>query len=280
MTGSPRIGRDIAAGGTHSRLGACVLALRGHRQLYLRTAAAIASGVLAFPATGNAADLPLKAPALKAVYDWTGLYIGAHAGYSLGSSRFALNDGTGINDSGVFSGMIGGVQAGYNYRLNSGWLVGAEGDFSFPNYITSNSIVSFLATPANTVAQQWDYTASLRGRLGYTSGPWLVYATGGFAWMGERYFDTPAAGDVPKILNTRPGWIAGAGIEYGFAPHWSARGSNISTAASTAPMSPSPRAPSTPPRRSISSRSGSASIARSIGRACRATTPRVRRSVR
>ena len=179
--------------------------------------------MLAFPAAVHAADLPLKAPALKAVYDWTGLYIGAHAGYSRGSSSFALNDGTAINGSGVFSGMIGGVQAGYNYRLNSGWLVGVEGDFSFPNYITSNSIVSFLATPANTVIQQWDYTASLRGRVGYTSGPWLVYATGGFAWMGERYFDTPAAGDVPKILNTRPGWIAGAGIEYGFAPHWSAR---------------------------------------------------------
>ncbi|MFK4504065.1 high affinity Mn2+ porin [Bradyrhizobium japonicum] len=197
--------------------------LRGHRHRYLRTAAAIASGVLAFPAAVHAADLPLKAPALKAVYDWTGLYIGAHAGYSRGSSSFALNDGTAINGNGVFSGMIGGVQAGYNYRLNSSWLVGVEGDFSFPNYITSNSIVSFLATPANTVIQQWDYTASLRGRVGYTSGPWLVYATGGFAWMGERYFDTPAAGDVPKILNTRPGWIAGAGIEYGFAPHWSAR---------------------------------------------------------
>ncbi|MGY3404853.1 opacity protein-like surface antigen [Bradyrhizobium sp. GM5.1] len=205
-------------------LGACVLTLRGHRYRYLRTAAAIATGVLTLPASSRAADLPLKAPALKAVYDWTGLYIGAHAGYSLGSSRFALNDGTGISDSGVFSGMIGGVQAGYNYRLNSGWLLGVEGDFSFPNYITSNSIVSFLATPANTVTQQWDYTASLRGRVGYTSGPWLVYATGGFAWMGERYFDTPAAGEaVPKILNTRPGWIAGAGIEYGFAPHWSAR---------------------------------------------------------
>lgn len=190
----------------------------------MRTAAAIASGVLTFPAAGRAADLPLKAPALKAVYDWTGLYIGAHAGYSRGSSRFALNDGTAIGDSGVFSGMIGGVQAGYNYRLNSSWLVGVEGDFSFPNYISSNSIVSFLATPANTVTQQWDYTASLRGRVGYTSGPWLIYATGGFAWMGERYFDTPAAGgEIPKILNTRPGWIAGAGLEYGFAPHWSAR---------------------------------------------------------
>lgn len=187
----------------------------------LRTAAT--AGLLGFSAAAHAADLPFKAPALKAIHDWTGLYIGAHVGYGHGSSSFALNDGAGINDNGVFSGMIGGVQAGYNYRLNSGWLVGVEGDFSFPNYITSNSIVSFLTTPANAVTQQWDYTASLRGRVGYTSGSWLVYATGGFAWMGERYFDAPAVGEIPKILNTRPGWIAGAGIEYGFAPHWSAR---------------------------------------------------------
>ncbi|MEY9593005.1 high affinity Mn2+ porin [Bradyrhizobium yuanmingense] len=200
------------------------LRLRGHRHRCLRTAAAIATGVLAFPTAGRAADLPLKEPALRAVYDWTRLYIGAHAGYSRGSSRFALNDGTALGDSGVFSGMIGGVQAGYNYRLNSGWLVGVEGDFTFPNYITSNSIVSFLATPANTVIQQWDYAASVRGRVGYTSGPWLIYATGGFAWMGERYFDAPASGaEIPKILNTRPGWVAGAGLEYAFAPHWSAR---------------------------------------------------------
>jgi high affinity Mn2+ porin len=101
----------------------------------LRTAAAIATGVLAFPTAGRAADLPLKAPALRAVYDWTGLYIGAHAGYGRGSSHFALNDGTALSGSGVFSGMIGGVQAGYNYRLSSGWLVGVEGDFTFPNYI-------------------------------------------------------------------------------------------------------------------------------------------------
>src|SRR5438309_1500345 len=206
---------------THSRFGACVLTLRGHR--YLRTAAAIASGVLAFPTTGRAADLPLKAPALKAVYDWTGLYIGAHTGITRGTSSATLTDPTVATDNHVFNGVTGGVQAGYNWRLNSGWLVGVEGDFSFPNYIISNSIVSFLATPANTVTQQWDYTASLRGRVGYTRGPWLFYATGGFAWMGERYFGRPAAGDDQKILNTRPGWIAGAGIEYGFAPHWSAR---------------------------------------------------------
>ncbi|MBR0826573.1 carbohydrate porin [Bradyrhizobium manausense] len=179
--------------------------------------------MLAVNEAAPAADLPLKTPAWKAVYDWTGFYIGAHAGYGRGSSNFVLSDPAAITGNGVFSGMIGGVQAGYNYRLNSGLLVGVEGDFSFPNYIISNSIVSALASGANDVTQQWDYTASLRGRVGYTSGPWLLYATGGFAWMGERYFNTPAVGVDPKILNTRPGWIAGGGVEYAFAPHWSAR---------------------------------------------------------
>ena len=70
------------------------MTLRGHRHRYLRTAAAIASGVLAFPAAGRAADLPLKAPALKAVYDWTGLYIGAHAGVTRGTSSATLTDPT------------------------------------------------------------------------------------------------------------------------------------------------------------------------------------------
>ena len=28
---------------------------------------------------------------------------------------------------------------------------------------------------------------------------------------------------MKRILNTRLGWAAGAGLEYAFAPHWSAR---------------------------------------------------------
>ena len=41
-----------------------------------------------------------------------------------------------------FGGVIGGVQAGYNVRLPSGLLLGVEADLTFPNYLTSNSIVS------------------------------------------------------------------------------------------------------------------------------------------
>jgi len=62
-----------------------------------------------------------------------------------------------------------------------------------------------------------------RGRLGYVAGPWLAYATGGLAWAGERFVNTPVTGTQEKELNVRLGWAAGAGVEYAFAPHWSLR---------------------------------------------------------
>jgi high affinity Mn2+ porin len=204
-------------------LGACVLTLRGHRYRYLRTAAAIASGVLALPASSRAADLPLKAPALRAVYDWTGLYIGAHAGFTRGTSSAMLTDPAVATDNHVFTGATGGVQAGYNWRLNSGLLLGVEGDISFPNYLPSNHVVSSTTTALSSAEERWDYVASLRARLGYTTGAFLFYATGGAAFAGERFLSTPAGGNEEKVLNTRFGWTAGGGVEYAFAPHWSAR---------------------------------------------------------
>ncbi len=204
------------------------LTLRDHRHRFLRTAAAIASGVLILPAAGHAADvpakvLPLKAPAWKQVYDWTGLYIGAHAGYSRGASSATLTDPTVATVHNVYGGAIGGVQAGYNWRLNSGLLLGLEGDISFPNYLLSNKVVSSVTTGLSSAEERWDYVASLRARLGYTTGAWLFYATGGAAFAGERFLQTPDGGNEEKVLHTRFGWTAGGGVEYAFAPHWSAR---------------------------------------------------------
>ncbi len=188
-----------------------------------RIFAGVGLSLLAFDGPACAADMPLKAPHLQTVYDWTGLYIGAHAGFSRGSSSAVLSDPAATATDNVFDGMIGGVQAGYNHRLPSGLLLGVEADFTFPNYLTSNSVVSSLATMRSGVAEQWDYVATARGRVGYAAGPWLAYATGGLAWAGERFLNSPATGNDEKILNTRLGWAAGAGVEYAFAPHWSAR---------------------------------------------------------
>lgn len=189
----------------------------------MRNAAAVACGALAFPLAGQAADLPLKALALRAVYDWTGLYIGMHTGFTRGTSSATLADPTVATDNHVFNGMTGGVQAGYNWHLNSGILLGVEGDISFPNYLPSNHVVSSAATGLSSAEERWDYVASLRARLGYTTGAWLFYATGGLAFAGERFLSTPINDVEDRRLHTRLGWAAGAGLEYAFAPHWTAR---------------------------------------------------------
>jgi high affinity Mn2+ porin len=188
-----------------------------------RIFAGMGFGLLALDGPAVAADLPLKAPPIQSIFDWTGLYIGGHTGFSRGSSSAVLSDPAATATRNVFDGVIGGVQAGYNYRLRSGLLLGVEGDITFPNYLTSNSVVSSLATAGSAVTEQWDYVATLRGRVGYTAGPWLAYATGGVAFAGERFLNSPANGLDEKKLNTRLGWAAGGGVEYGFAPHWSVR---------------------------------------------------------
>src|SRR6266851_349924 len=185
--------------------------------------AGLGLGLFVVDGSATAADMPVKAPYIRSVFDWTGLYIGAHAGFGRGSSTAALADPATSTTSNSFSGMIGGVQAGYNYQLPSGMLLGVEADISFPNYLTSNSVVSSLATARSDVTEQWDYVGTARGRVGYVAGPWLVYATGGLAWAGERFLNTPAIGSDEKTLHTRLGWAAGGGVEYAFAPHWSAR---------------------------------------------------------
>jgi len=43
------------------------------------------------------------------------------------------------------------------------------------------------------------------------------------AYAAERFVNSPPIGDEEKHHNVRVGWAAGAGVEYAFAPHWTAR---------------------------------------------------------
>ncbi len=187
-----------------------------------RVLAGLALGVLWLDGA-VAADIPLKAPRIQQVYDWTGLYFGAHAGFGRGHSNAVLGDSSIATTNNSFGGPFGGLQAGYNFQLPSRIVLGVEADVSFPNYIDGNSVISTLATAKSYVVEQMDFVGSLRGRLGYAAGPWMFYATGGLAWTGERYLNTPAIGNDEKLLRMRLGWAAGGGVEYAFAPHWSLR---------------------------------------------------------
>jgi high affinity Mn2+ porin len=187
-----------------------------------RVLAGLALGVLSLDGA-VAADIPLKSPRIQQVYDWTGLYFGAHAGFSRGHSNAVLSDPSIATTNNAFGGPIGGLQAGYNIQLPSRIVLGFEADVSFPNYIDGNSAISTLATAKSYVVEQMDFTGSARGRLGYAAGPWMFYATAGLAFAGERYFNTPSIGNDEKKLSMRFGWAAGGGVEYAFAPHWSLR---------------------------------------------------------
>ncbi len=85
-------------------------------------------------------SLALKAPslAIPPAYSWTGFYLGANIGYSVGNDRATqaftntINGITAVPTAAfvtVPSGVIGGVQAGYNWQIGSHWLVGFETGF-------------------------------------------------------------------------------------------------------------------------------------------------------
>ena len=197
----------------------------------------------------------------------------AHTGYSRGSSNAVLTDPAIAATSNVFSGVIGGVQAGYNARLSSGLLLGVEADITFPNYLNSNSVVSSIASARSDVAQQWDYVGTARGRIGYASGqlarstppagsPWPASASSTRPLSATRK-STSICGSAgpPAPASNTPSRRTGA------------HGSNISTASSSAPTSASRPARNTV-RPSTSSRSASASTARSTGRDRTTWTPK------
>jgi outer membrane immunogenic protein len=180
-----------------------------------------AAALVAFAGPAFAADIgarpytkapPQTAPAL--IYNWTGFYIGGHIGG-------AFTDGT--NLLGSDARFLGGVQGGFDYQFAPNWVVGVEAQYSWLTG-SSNSGVVF---PAGTlVTGNTDQLGSVTGRVGYTWGPALLYAKGGYAWRDNSNIGVSFAG-VPQAFatdgNRKDGYTVGAGLEYMFAPNWSAK---------------------------------------------------------
>jgi outer membrane immunogenic protein len=142
---------------------------------------------------------------------------------------------------------IGGGQIGYNWQAGS-WLFGIEADGAWQRLI-DRSFVRFATigaagpAPMGTIAADTAYfkaetsgLATLRGRIGYSGGRWLLYATGGGAVANVRHTFTevlapgnacPVGGPgaaCRSVSNddTKWGWTLGAGVEWMFARNWSA----------------------------------------------------------
>jgi high affinity Mn2+ porin len=160
----------------------------------------------------------------KTITDWTGFYIGGHVDAATTRANVTAADPTAFNASRTSRNVFGGIDFGYNYQLPSGLVLGAEADISFPNSYPSDAAVWDAPTPNGALRQEVDYVATLRGRVGYASGNWLTYVTGGLAWSESHYFrQDVAGGDEERRSKVRPGWAAGGGVEYAFQRDWSVR---------------------------------------------------------
>jgi len=189
--------------------------------------------------TALAADLPAKtytkAPVyVPPVYNWTGFYIGGNIGggwdsfkateIAPGNAAFPVGTAFTPNHG---SGWLGGVQAGYNYQFNH-VVLGVEGEYSWADFSGTASTTS-LTIPliaSNTTDKLKDF-ALFTGRVGYAEGSWLFYVKGGGAWGDTSSSSVSTFGGVQNATlgsgSTHSGYVVGAGVEWGFAPNWSAK---------------------------------------------------------
>ena len=190
------------------------------KKFLLGTVALVALGATAPALAADMAARPYtKAPAYAApIYSWTGFYIGGHVGGAFGGSDNNFNGLGGTND-GRF---LGGVQVGADYQFAPNFVLGVEGQYSWLG--SNNNTVVFGATGYSYTNNQ-RALGSVTGRVGYTWGPAMLYVKGGYAYSDNSETLLLGTTSTAFTLDTghRDGYTVGAGLEYMFAPNWSAK---------------------------------------------------------
>ncbi len=158
------------------------------------TLAAAAAILLATTAAGSAADMAVKAPyaAPAPIWNWTGFYIGGHAGAGWGTSESTIDLGRRSADLGAplglalaqnsKSGFLGGGQIGYNFQ--SGWAVfGVQADIAGMDVKGTTPCVVVLSCTGES-----NWLATVSGRIGgVVADKTLVYVKGGAAWLNSTH---------------------------------------------------------------------------------------------
>ncbi|WP_441231283.1 outer membrane protein [Tardiphaga sp. 215_C5_N2_1] len=165
--------------------------------------------------------------------NWTGWYLGGNVGSGIGRDRTSVSKaGDGLGDLPSYDafnlapdGINGGVQLGYNWQM-ANWVYGLETDIQASSQRDNKTAIGLGDVPFDA---KLPWFGTVRGRLGYSVGSTLFYATGGYAYGGVK---TKASEDGVVQLNastTRSGWTAGAGIETPFTllglfgPSWTSK---------------------------------------------------------
>lgn len=230
-----------------------------HLKLKLLTGAALS---IVFAQGTFAADLPIKAPIYTAqpapLYNWGGFYAGGNIGYSWGQSDVTIDNLTfggfgagGGSENLRPKGIIGGLQAGYNWQSSRNWVWGLETDFQWSgqkdsvtrtgDFDVSVGGSTATGTGSTTVESRLSWLGTVRGRIGFVADgrpDVLWYGTGGLAYGGVKTSASALAtgtftdnsnceGGCPfsgalslSDAQIKLGWTLGAGVEGALANKW------------------------------------------------------------
>ena len=190
------------------------------KKILLVTASLIALGAAAPAMAADLAARPYtKAPPIAyAAYDWCGFYVGANGGWGSSHNSWDLVGG-GSEGSHDATGGVAGGQVGYRWQAGT-WVFGLEAQGNWADLKGSNGSNVFAGV---TNQSKIDAFGLFTGQVGYAANNVLFYVKGGAAVVSDKYrtfaggVQTSSTGD-----DTSWGGAVGVGLEYGFAPNWSA----------------------------------------------------------
>lgn len=190
------------------------------KKIILAASIAMIVSTSAFAADMGARPYTKAPPMAVPMYNWTGIYIGAHVGAGFrDDSGLGLAAFTSSSNDAMF---LGGGQIGADYQFSPNWVVGIEGQISG----LSDNNRSFTSA-GFALRDRSDWLGSVTGRLGYTWGAGMIYGKGGVAFRDDNNLSlvtVPGAANVPFTTNREDvGYTLGGGFEYMIAPSWSAK---------------------------------------------------------
>jgi outer membrane immunogenic protein len=191
---------------------------------------ATAAAMLGMSSTGQAADLPVKAPMVSPLppFSWTGFYLGGNLGGAW-AQRNVTDSVFGLDFSRTSDGVfIGGGQVGFNYQMG-GFLLGVEADFDWAGNNSNNNngvavpgVVGLIRVNAN---DKWISTVA--ARFGLVFGQSLIYGKAGGGWVGASDFTITNVNTGASITagsgRSNSGFLVGAGYEYAFTSSWTVK---------------------------------------------------------
>lgn len=186
-------------------------------------------------------------PAFAQDDEWTGAYVGVHAGYTnlKSDSDVTLSGQWSVEAAQTRSDVVNnwstsqsiddinyGGQIGYNYNFGS-VVAGVEGEFSVLNgdNVSSRGPIAVTGLPSlsYTYGNRVDpkHAVAAKAKLGLPMGSTLFYAHGGWQWVraevGAEIVSNGGYTKEGRLTEDFDGFVVGAGIEHKFTPNVSAR---------------------------------------------------------